>query len=238
MAASTTTTTTTAASSRPAAPPESQEERRVFLTDMLIFGATCEELAELARRTWQLSPQDAQELLRCVRSRLTVTPTDEERLFSLRLTRLQRNKLVGMALRYVAQPGEAGVNPSVLRALATFLTAVCGLLDSCASAADAIHALKDASPTPPTAPTAAPAPTPAASAPAANGPATPTANGPAAPAAGASRPAGASARRAARKARGFVVRRVPERPVIDIAAALRAGPDLTVCPVEIAAPRT
>jgi hypothetical protein len=116
------------------------EERQQTLAEMLIFGASRREVTQFAEAQWGLSRRTAQEYLKRVRERLARDEAAQDRLFYLKLSQLQRDKLVGLALRYAHENRER-LDPKVLQSLAAITTAVRGLLDSRDRAAGEIHQL-------------------------------------------------------------------------------------------------
>ncbi len=116
------------------------EERLQALAEMVIFGASRREVMQFALAQWGLSRRTAQEYLKRVQERLARDTAGEDRLFYLKLSQLQRDRLVGLALRYAHENREK-LDPRVLQALAGIITAVRGLLDSRDRAAGEIHQL-------------------------------------------------------------------------------------------------
>jgi hypothetical protein len=96
---------------------------------MLVYGASRQEISDLAQKQWGVSRRTAQDYLHTVQQRLAGEAVEEDRLVALRLSQLQRDKLVGLALRYVHSPTE-DFDPKVLQALTRLISAVRGLLDS------------------------------------------------------------------------------------------------------------
>jgi hypothetical protein len=116
------------------------EERLQTMAEMLIFGASRRDVIQFAEAQWRLSKRTAQEYLKRVQERLSRDEASEDRLFYLKLSQLQRDKLVGLALRYAHENRER-LDPKVLQSLAAITTAVRGLLDSRDRAAGEIHQL-------------------------------------------------------------------------------------------------
>ncbi len=120
------------------------EERLQALAEMVIFGASRREVTQFVLAQWGLSRRTAQEYLKRVQERLArdtvAQAAGEDRLFYLKLSQLQRDRLVGLALRYAHENREK-LDPRVLQALAGIITAVRGLLDSRDRAAGEIHQL-------------------------------------------------------------------------------------------------
>jgi hypothetical protein len=105
------------------------EARLQAIAEMLVHGASQQEILALMQKQWGVSRRTAQDDLHTVRQRLAGEAATEDHLFSLRVAQLQRDKLVGLVLRYVHGPAE-DFDPRVVQALASLLTAVRGLLDS------------------------------------------------------------------------------------------------------------
>jgi hypothetical protein len=120
--------------------PDPVEDRLQILAEMLVYGASREEILDQAQRRWGVSRRTAQDYLHTVRQRLTGEAAEDDRLFALRLSQLQRDKLVGLALRYTLSTKEE-FDPKVLQSLAAMITAVRGLLDSRDRTAAEIHQL-------------------------------------------------------------------------------------------------
>jgi hypothetical protein len=116
------------------------EERLLEVAEMLIFGASRREVIEMARRRFGVSQRTAQLYVQQAQKRMALEAADEDRLFHLRLSQLQRDKLVGLALRY-AHDNREQLDPRVLQSLAAVITAVRGLLDSRDRAVGEIHQL-------------------------------------------------------------------------------------------------
>ncbi len=116
------------------------EERLQVLAEMLVYGASRREALEMAQQKWGVSRRTAQAYLQRVQQQLAREAADEDRLFHLRLSQLQRDKLVGLALRYAHDKREQ-LDPHVLQSLSAIITAVRGLLDSRDRAAGEIHQL-------------------------------------------------------------------------------------------------
>jgi hypothetical protein len=110
-------------------PSDAVEARLQAITEMLVYGAAQQEILALVQKQWGVSQRTAQDDLYTVRQRLTGEAAAEDHLFSLRVSQLQRDKLVGLALRYMVNPPE-DLDPKLLQSLAALLTAVRGLLDS------------------------------------------------------------------------------------------------------------
>jgi hypothetical protein len=120
--------------------PDPVGDRLHVLAEMLVYGASRQDILDLAQRRWGVSRRTAQDYLHTVRQRLAGEAADEDRLFALRLSQLQRDKLVGLALRYTQHTKEE-FDPKVLQSLAAMITAVRGLLDSRDRTAAEIHQL-------------------------------------------------------------------------------------------------
>jgi hypothetical protein len=116
------------------------EARLEAIAEMLVYGASQQEILGLVQKQWGVSRRTAQDDLHTVRQRLAGEAAAEDRLFSLRVSQLQRDKLVGLALRYAVNP-PADLDPQLLQALASLITAVRGLLDSRDHTAAAIQHL-------------------------------------------------------------------------------------------------
>jgi hypothetical protein len=110
-------------------PADAVEARLQAITEMLVYGASHQEILALVQKQWGVSHRTAQDDLHTVRQRLTSEAAAEDHLFSLRVAQLQRDKLVGLVLRSTHGPAE-DFDPKVVQALASLLTAVRGLLDS------------------------------------------------------------------------------------------------------------
>jgi hypothetical protein len=110
-------------------PADAREMRLEAIAEMLVYGATPQDVLARAQKHWGVSHRTAQEDLRTVRQRLAGDAAADDHLFSLRVSQLQRDKLVGLALRYMINPPE-DLDPKLLQSLASLLTAVRGLLDS------------------------------------------------------------------------------------------------------------
>jgi hypothetical protein len=110
-------------------PADAVEARLQAITEMLVYGASQQEILALVQKQWGVSRRTAQDDLHTVRQRLAGEAAAEDHLFSLRVAQLQRDKLVGLVLRYTHGPAE-DFDPRVVQALASLLTAVRGLLDS------------------------------------------------------------------------------------------------------------
>jgi hypothetical protein len=124
MALSTTPETKTGSSAA-----EAVEARLAAIAELLVYGASQQDILALVQKQWGVSLRTAQEDLRTVRQRLAGEAATEDQLLSLRVSQLQRDKLVGLALRYMLNPPE-DLDPKLLQSLASLLTAVRGLLDS------------------------------------------------------------------------------------------------------------
>jgi hypothetical protein len=120
--------------------PDPVEDRLHILAEMLVYGTSRQDILDLAQRRWGVSRRTAQDYLHTVRQRLAAEAADEDRLFALHLSQLQRDKLVGLALRYTQHTKE-DFDPKVLQSLAAMITAVRGLLDSRDRTAAEIHQL-------------------------------------------------------------------------------------------------
>jgi hypothetical protein len=118
------------------------EDRLQVIADMLIYGGSRQEILALAQKRWGVSLRTAQDYLHTVQQRLAGEAAQEDLFLALRVSQLQRDKLVGLALRYTCNP-PADLDPRVLQALASLITAVRGLLDSRDRTAAEITALVD-----------------------------------------------------------------------------------------------
>jgi hypothetical protein len=116
------------------------EARLAAIAEMLVYGASHQEILALVQKQWGVSRRTAQDDLHTTRQRLAGEAAGEDHLFSLRVAQLQRDKLVGLALRYVLNPPE-DLDPKLLQSLAALLAAVRGLLDSRDHTAAEIHQL-------------------------------------------------------------------------------------------------
>ncbi len=116
------------------------EERLQAVAEMVIFGASRREVTLFTRAQWGLGRRTAQEYLKRVQERLAREAGTQDRLFYLKLSQLQRDRLVGLALRY-AQENLDHLDARVLQTLAGMITAARGLLDSRDRAAGEIHSL-------------------------------------------------------------------------------------------------
>jgi hypothetical protein len=105
------------------------EARLQAIAELLVYGASQQEILGLVQKQWGVSQRTAQDDLHTVRQRLAGEAATEDQLFALRVSQLQRDKLVGLALRYAVNP-PADLDPQLLQALASLITAVRGLLDS------------------------------------------------------------------------------------------------------------
>ncbi len=108
---------------------DAAEARLQAIAEMFVYGASHQEILARVQKQWGVSRRTAQDDLHTVRQRLAGEAATEDQLVALRLAQLQRDKLVGLALRYTLCPTE-DFDPKVLQALAGLITAVRGLLDS------------------------------------------------------------------------------------------------------------
>jgi hypothetical protein len=107
---------------------------------MLVYGASRREALEMAMHRWRLSRRSAEDYLRRSQDRLAGDALTHDRLFYLKISQMQRDKLVGLALRYAHENRER-LDPRILQSLAAITTAVRGLLDSRDRAAAEIQLL-------------------------------------------------------------------------------------------------
>jgi hypothetical protein len=98
-----------------------------MLTEMVVHGASRHDVIGYCVQRWGLSRRTAEVCLQTIRRRMACDAAAEDRLFYLKLSQLQRDRLVQVAMRY-SQLEQ--FNASVLNALAAMITAVRGLLDS------------------------------------------------------------------------------------------------------------
>jgi hypothetical protein len=103
------------------------EARMEMLTEMVVHGASRHDVIGYCVQRWGLSRRTAEVCLQTIRRRMACDAAAEDRLFYLKLSQLQRDRLVQVAMRY-SQLEQ--FNASVLNALAAMITAVRGLLDS------------------------------------------------------------------------------------------------------------
>jgi len=119
---------------------EDVEVRLQRLAELLVHGATRADLIDMAMRRWQVSRRTAEGYAQTVRERLVGQAACTDRLFYLTLSQLQRDQLVGLALRYTMNERE-NFDPHVMQSLSAMITAVRGLLDSRDRCAAEIHQL-------------------------------------------------------------------------------------------------
>jgi hypothetical protein len=119
---------------------ESVEARYQVIAEIIVNGASRQDAIALSVRRWQVSVRTAELYVQTVRKRLAGEAAEGDRLFYLHLSQLQRDRMVGLVLRYTART-DADYNPQVMQSLASMLTAVRGLLDSRDRTAAEIHGL-------------------------------------------------------------------------------------------------
>jgi hypothetical protein len=96
-------------------PPLDAWELQARIAEMLAYGASQLEIVALAQRTWKVSRHVAQEAVREVRERLAAEAGVDDQLVALRIGQLRRDKLLGLALRYVSEKEREGLDPPARR---------------------------------------------------------------------------------------------------------------------------
>jgi hypothetical protein len=89
------------------------EVRLQTIAEMLVYGASQQEILALVQKQWGVSRRTAQDDLHTVRQRLAGETAAEDHFVALRVSQLQRDKLVGLALRYMLNPPE-DLDPKLL----------------------------------------------------------------------------------------------------------------------------
>lgn len=123
---------------KPAAPPEERDHRLLSISTWLLEGQPRTEVVATAQALWGISRRTAQLYVQQAQRRLAREAIEEDRLFYLRLSQLQRDKVLNLVFRYLQQ---GLFDPKVLRALTGLVTAVQKLLDSRDQTAAEVHKL-------------------------------------------------------------------------------------------------
>jgi len=116
------------------------EGRYEAIAEIIVNGASRQDAIALSMRRWGISRRTAEVYVQTVRKRLAGEAATTDRLFYLHLSQLQRDRMVGLVLRYTTRK-DADYNPQVMQSLSTMITAVRGLLDSRDRTAAEIHEL-------------------------------------------------------------------------------------------------
>jgi hypothetical protein len=117
---------------------ELYEMRLEVLGELLVHGASRRDVIEFAMNRFGVCRRTAELCLQTIRRRLANDATEEDHLFCLKLSQIQRDRMIHLAIRHI---NAEEPNPQLMQALASLTTAVRGLLDSRDRTAGEIHSL-------------------------------------------------------------------------------------------------
>ncbi len=117
--------------------PDELRERLLCVSEWLLDGQPQHEMVALAMARWSIERRTAQVYLQKARRRLAAQAAREDRMFYLRLSQMQRDRLMRLVFRHMEIIEHH--TPQKLRALTGLVAATCRLLDSRDQTATAIH---------------------------------------------------------------------------------------------------
>lgn len=107
---------------------EVMEERLGLVVGWLLDGLTRTEVLEHVQQRWQVGLRMAQIYVQRAQRQLAAESFQEDRIYYLRLSQVQRDRLLRLVFQTVQTLGHT--SPEQIRALATLVAAGCRLLDS------------------------------------------------------------------------------------------------------------